>query len=433
MILTIFALIFVATAQLWVQDDIIDRISIYDIVYQTSIARIYDNMIEPRGTLLASPSKQSPDYYYHWVRDASIVYNTMLGINNSLGLDLAEITKQHQKYNLGEPKFYTNGIVFDKPWGRPQNDGPALRIITLTNYIKRHLQNGGNQSDLDWLYQAEMPAKSIMKRDLEFVAKVWDEKCFDLWEEQFAKHYYTQTVQMAALTAGNYIANLFGDHKAALYYINQRNLISVSLDKYWNTRGFVKAMIEGGDPNRLDVSIILACLHTKQFEKDVCTDEKTLGTLPRLISSFEFEYPINYNTDIPLVGRYANDLYNGTAIDIGNPWILATFTVAEYFYTLADQFNENGSVSITKTSLPFFIKFFPDLGLEVGKIDDTNFKTLLKLIKNLGDAYMDRVLYVIQDNFSEQLHRDTGERVGASDLTWSYASFVSAFHARQKL
>src|SRR5688500_16671266 len=28
---------------------------------------------------------------------------------------------------LGEPKFQADGSAFNDPWGRPQNDGPAIR------------------------------------------------------------------------------------------------------------------------------------------------------------------------------------------------------------------------------------------------------------------------------------------------------------------
>lgn len=36
---------------------------------------------------------------------------------------------------LGEPKFEVDGKPFTGNWGRPQRDGPALRAITMANFI----------------------------------------------------------------------------------------------------------------------------------------------------------------------------------------------------------------------------------------------------------------------------------------------------------
>lgn len=420
--------------QLVVQDQHNMLHSSFDLVYQRAIQRIYDNMPTnaPPGTLIASPSKSNPDYYYHWIRDASIVYKTMLAVNNTLGLDLAKITKVHQRVDLGEPKFYIDGRVYDKPWGRPQNDGPALRVLALSAFVKSHIHTGGSLDGISFLYRAEMPAQSIIKKDLEFIAHVWHKKCFDLWEEQFALHYYTRSVQMAALGAGSEIAILFNDSMAASYYKRQSDSIKNDMSRFWDKRGFIQAMIEGGETNRLDISVVLACLHSKKDNDKVCSGEKTLATVARLSDSFGLEYPINYNQEIPLVGRYASDLYNGTGVDVGNPWILATFSMAEYFYTIASEFNAAQVIQITNVSLPFYIHFFPGANLNVGNITGCKMSRLLQSMVKIGDGFINRILAIVDDNFSEQLHRESGARVGARDLTWSYATFVSAYHARLK-
>eukprot|EP00494_Astrolonche_serrata_P002327 UN02333 len=37
------------------------------------------------------------------------------------------------------------------------------------------------------------------------------------------------------------------------------------------------------------------------------------------------------------MGRYPNDLYNGLVNDVGNPWILCTQALAEYYYRHAEK------------------------------------------------------------------------------------------------
>ncbi|MHC4901956.1 MAG: glycoside hydrolase family 15 protein, partial [Planctomycetota bacterium] len=44
-----------------------------------------------------------------------------------------------------------------------------------------------------------------------------------------------------------------------------------------------------------------------------------------------------------------------------------------------------------------------------------------------GDDFIRRTLaHATAGSLSEQIHRDTGEMTGAPDLTWSYASLITA-------
>ena len=36
---------------------------------------------------------------------------------------------------MGEPKYFVNGSVYNKIWGRPQNDGPALAGVFLAELL----------------------------------------------------------------------------------------------------------------------------------------------------------------------------------------------------------------------------------------------------------------------------------------------------------
>jgi len=89
---------------------------------------------------------------------------------------------------------------------------------------------------------------------------------------------------------------------------------------------------------------------------------------------------------------------------VGNPWVLATLTVAEVYYQMAVEMKKQGSAS------------------EVSN-----------LIK-IGDSFVQRVQHHSHPDgrLNEQIHRDTGYMTSVENLTWGYASFLSAIAARNQ-
>ncbi len=90
---------------------------------------------------------------------------------------------------LGEPRFNADGTVYQK-WGRPQNDGPALRALTLMRWANLLL----DQNQTDWVrnnpYDGRFPSQSVIKNDLEYVARTILDPCVDLWEERPGNHFF---------------------------------------------------------------------------------------------------------------------------------------------------------------------------------------------------------------------------------------------------
>ena len=129
--------------------------------YQISVTKLKANINRADtlpGTVVASPSKSNPNYYYHWVRDASLVMLTIERMFDrstlvadrddllKLIIDYADLTRLHQSQEmqapgrLGEVKFNVDGTPFVGPWGRPQNDGPALRALTFIKLANHFLK-----------------------------------------------------------------------------------------------------------------------------------------------------------------------------------------------------------------------------------------------------------------------------------------------------
>ena len=226
------------------------------------------------GTVIASPMRQDPDYYFHWVRDAGLV---MQGVADLLAQgedvevyrrmfeDYVNLSRDEQKSDaltgLGEPKFNVDGTPYGLAWGRPQNDGPALRALALIKFAR---WRGGDVSDL---YAAEFEKRSVIKMDLEYVAHHWRDPSFDLWEETLGDHFYTRMVQRRAMVEGAALARSVGDHLAADFYQAQAGELAREIEKHWDAnRGYITATLnwKGGVSYKnsgLDVAVILAGVH----------------------------------------------------------------------------------------------------------------------------------------------------------------------------
>lgn len=147
---------------------------------------------QPNGAVAASPSRADPDYWYHWSRDGAL---SMLQLSAILddddhhapcsgaGLDRramrALLTTYAEQWVpaaqfaadpnqgvpvQGEPKWYLDGRVFDRPWMRTQNDGPALRALALISYANKLIREGdAARATVGGLYlQGHLPYRSAL-------------------------------------------------------------------------------------------------------------------------------------------------------------------------------------------------------------------------------------------------------------------------------
>lgn len=361
------------------------------------------------GTVIASPQRRDPDYFFHWVRDAALVMDVlMVEERNAPSAELKRHIDQYVDFShyiqdqatlsdLGEPKYNVDGTGFMGPWGRPQNDGPALRALFLVRHAKHLLANGAKPAQLSKLYKAEIPARSLIKRDLEYTAHRWPEANFDLWEEVKASHFYTLMAQRQALVEGAELARLFSDGGAAEYYSFQAILIENRLRDFIQSAHFVTALdrVEGlpYKTSNLDISIVLAFNHVGERAAFKLTDPKLARTVALLDDAFTRIYPLNQRgIGATAFGRYPEDQYYG-----GNPWILTTLAVAEYHYQLARLKQDPSHVAA-------------------------------------GDALVERVRFHARADgaMAEQWDRYTGYHVSADELTWSHASFITAMRERRK-
>lgn len=468
------------------------------------------------GAVIASPSWF---YFFHWVRDAGktqeAVLQMFLAASDVMPADEFQtlfkkwidfetiIHNNRSETDLGEPKHHVDGRPFTEPWGRPQNDGPAIRASTATAFAWYLLGESGRFSRksargkafndhakyvIEHLYGGGLfPAKGLIKEDLEYVSHHWKETSFDLWEEVRGMHVYTLMVQRRALVEGAKLARQLHDAKdsslkneigASDYYLKQAGEITLRLNDFRDyQRGLIRPTFYK-DHNRnknsdLDIAVILGVLHGEiqdrslvqnltsltddlftaknaklngvKVESDHFTvvDDLVLGTAAKLRTQFAEIYPINKNSPglFPMIGRYPEDTYTGTTTDgEANAWFIATHAYAELLFKASKKFQEKGFIDIT----PYNKLFFEQLGHQaehaVSRSDkfritkgSENFDLLINRMKQQGvDAMKRAISYSNKGRMSEQVDRYTAEMRGAEDLTWSYASSITATLACQK-
>ncbi|MDA0712366.1 MAG: glycoside hydrolase family 15 protein [bacterium] len=414
------------------------------------------------GSIFASPSRHFPNYYYTWIRDGALALREIFAIidvdseiANQLLKDYIIYSRNNQLsqnlsgrasgLGLGEPKFNMDGSPFNAPWGRPQNDGPALRAYLIADYTYNLWQSGDQNYVFNNLYRAELPANTLLKADLEYIAHHWQDQSFDLWEEFKGDHFYTRMIQWKALLKGTQIAKLLNDEAAASFYLKQADLIYESLKLFWSeNKNFIKATINYSENNNyknseLDIAIILAVIQVGNITGPFSiTDDKILKTALALEKAFAEIYLVNeqkYTHDGEsigaAIGRYPEDRYDGYRTNkLGNPWYLTTLAMAEFYYKLSLAVHYNPQIISNETF---------NLFLTLQSKTDTNLiarnKNLAEIFKIKGDTFLKRIQFHTDDtgHFSEQFNRFNGISQGARDLTWSYAAFLSCIRAKNKI
>ena len=420
-------------------------------------------VVPQRGSVLASPIPAAydpdPDYFFHWFRDSAIIIDALrvaqaeefekqttverlrefVDFNRSLReLDGRELIR-HARFRkevqpsflqyvrpddelaavfggavLGEARVNPDGTLDFTRWARPQNDGPALQVLTLMRWRD-------TLTDPDDALQAAM--LDLVIADLDFIRTHVNEHSFDIWEEESGYHYYTQLVQAEALARG---AELFEEREDAIRARACRSLVGElrpRLDAYWSAEYAhyrSRTGVVGGVPRKvLDIAVILGVLHAgRTMGAHSVLDPKVQATLTALEDLFGAEYPVNQarpDDQGPAIGRYARDAYYG-----GNPWYLATLAAAEFYFKLAIALRSGAPLAKADENA----RFWERLGG----------KSPANAAFERGDSFMRTVQVYTppSGDLSEQFDRATGAQTSAKHLAWSYAAFITAAASRRR-
>ncbi|KAI5300268.1 hypothetical protein KEM55_008456 [Ascosphaera atra] len=425
---------------------------------QTVLQRLLDNIgangTEVQGALdgvvVASPSKAEPDYFYTWTRDAALVMKTLIDTftsDTNANKDLqplihAYVAAQAKLQTvtnpsgdllggdgLGEPKYYTNLTAFEGSWGRPQRDGPPLRVVTFATYAQWLLDNGQADvvNDLLW---------PVMKNDLSYVGEYWNWTGVDLWEEVRGSSFFTIAANYRALVQGATIASRLNTTCAPC--ASQAPQVLCFLQFFWSPdsdSAFINSNFGGGRSGK-DANSILGSMQLFDPSAGECDDvtfqpcsSRALANHKAVVDSFRGLYKVNNDSGDAgqgkplLVGRYQEDVYYD-----GNPWYLTTYAVAEQLYDAVYQWQRIGSIKIDDLSLGFFKDVYPSAKKGTYKSGSSEFKAIIKAVKGYADGFFKATKQYTPSSYhlSEQISKENGTQLSARDLTWSYAAFLTA-------
>ena len=390
-----------------------------------------------KGSVIAAigsaHSETEPDYFFHWLRDSAAIMDAALvlvrrGIEADawkqrfaefvrFSLDLRQINGSrflqdtrdlHERTApklrqfirpdvelaavegesvLGEVRYNADGTIDFLKWSRPQHDGLAARALVALRFMEVNAV----------AEEAQASVAELIQLDLDYTGRHAGEACIDIWEEENAQHYYTCLVQFAALAKGAEWAERNGETIHATRLRAAATRMADQLGDFWSADAghFFSRILPSAEqtPKALDFAIILGVLHAGLTDgPHSIADDRALQTLNRLEELFAAEYALNRKAGAALaIGRYTGDTYFS-----GGAYFFCTFGAAEFYYKLAAA------------------------NADVGLIAK-------------GDAIMEMARRSIPPSgeISEQFDQTTGAQTSAKSLTWSYASYLTAWDARR--
>lgn len=293
-----------------------------------------------KGIIIASPSI-NPPYKFHWIRDAALVMRVFIEEykksknNNDFNTIINYIEREKSIQNLdtisglGEPKINIDSTPFNGNWGRPQNDGPALRCL---NFLKLYKLFKNDYKNI-----TKNLIVKIIEKDVKYILSNYDNPSFDLWEEIKGWHFYTRLVQLKCLKEYNALKkelDLFFNIEQDVDTIYNKLLSKVKHHINQDESFISSIKIDGTIERCHDASIILAFCHI-DYDKDIIREipiEYALKNVDSLLTSFRSKYN---DDNINLIGRYANDEYFN-----GHLWVICCLALAQFYLKLAEKDNK---------------------------------------------------------------------------------------------
>lgn len=435
------------------------------------------------GAVLAAPSrewdperKEWQDYRKNWTRDAAITMRLVFRIMAKGELDYLPADRKMDlarayvqfcekaqsihfkdgKYDLGHALVMPDGKPNPNEWGYPQNDGPPLQVIALSEVLQLMRD----------LRTVDIPLQrlilTVMKRNIDYMVEHYDNPAVERWEEEKAQAHFSISVEMLrGLHTAYASAEMFDPSLNARVALNPSILLPAMIDLANKIEerfidvgaGFIPAkydMIPDGSTvrnktSRLDMQVIMTSIAmNKYWETNVpqVTEDFIYppshplmrATFDRLREDFRHRYNVNQHgvdsvsgLQLPgmLFGRYAEDTHFE-----GSPWFITTFAAVQYLLWDAVQIQISPLV-ISNVDLPYFQHL--DTGLDAKVLapgvyagnSEVRIKVRDALVRSAEEIFF-RLMVHTGNEFSltEVLKKVGGFKWGIHELTWSHVEFV---------
>lgn len=370
-------------------------------LYQQSLL-ILRTQIDDGGAILAANDSDifqfgRDTYSYMWPRDGALV---------SIALDTAGYSSLSRRFYLFASELITrHGFFLHKynpdgsagsswhPWANPQGqlqypiqeDETALVLhgldihlrTTLDTELVRRLYDDFIAPATRFLLAYRNPNSRL------------PEQSYDLWEERRGVMAFTVGSVWAGLHAGARFAELFADVELAEKCREAANLMREATVKHLydpELGRFLRRIVtnEHGVVIERDTVIDSSLAGLFQFGMLSASDPRVAATMEQV------ERELWVETEIGGIARYTDDYYHQTTSDTatvpGNPWIICTLWLADWY--------------IAKATSP------------------TDLERAMELI----EWVVARALP--SGTLPEQVHPYTGQPLSVSPLTWSHATLV---------
>ena len=387
---------------------------------------VNSGVLSQPGCVLASPSWENTathvtqDYVYNWTRDAAVVAielaNGTLPTNQPL-IDYVQFAQACQ--SSGAPIDYASFLINGTPrqgWSS-QTDGPALQTLAIVALY----------SQLD--APTQTVANTVIAQNLSFLEGAYQGETVNLWEEEFGASFFARGVQLKCFEAMT--ANTLGIPVPA-WLSTAIPWLKSALQTHWNGQYYQSLLPVPTDKAPYDPNsdIVMAAIYGAAS----VTDTQLLATAGLLRNqwdnpSSQYFYPINGADQQrgigPLFGRYPGDRYDGDTDQLvgDHPWAVCTSNFAQLYYELASEITAAGTIPLDANSTEFFE--------QVGITSSTTPAAAAAALQSAGDQMLQAIVFHSDHlELSEQFDATSGYEKSVSNLSWSYASFLSAVRAR---
>ncbi|OGM58775.1 hypothetical protein A3A75_00620 [Candidatus Woesebacteria bacterium RIFCSPLOWO2_01_FULL_39_10] len=354
--------------------------------------------VSKNGAIIASGDSEmlqfGRDYYeYVWPRDAAFV---AIALEKAGDFNASRRFFRFCNDVLTEEGYFMHKYRPDKslgsswhPWIREgqkqfpiQEDETALVVYALW----KHYELSKDVEFVEEIYN------NLIKKTADFMVSYRDEKTglpkasYDLWEHSYGISTFTSSSVYAALVAAARFANLLGKSESEKTWSEVAEIIKKAILKYLydDVEGVFYKLLDTSDAQpKIDKTIDMSSVYgIYKFGILPVEDKIIKKAVEKTIERLEVK------TEVGGMARFEGDVYHHKGGNYpGNPWIITTMWLAQYYIQLAKSESDMGEV---RRWVSWAVKYANPAGI-----------------------------------LPEQLDPYSGIHLSASPLVWSHAEYVT--------
>lgn len=347
---------------------------------------------DDRGSVLASGDSSiynyGRDYYcYCWPRDAAYALWPLIRLGHyqeaKQFFAFARDTRHPDGYLMHK---YQPDRAIGSTWHPLIHNRKAELAIqedetaAVIFMIREYLQASGDTDYVEQLfYDLVLPGANFMTDFIDQQTGL-PHASYDLWEQVFLTTTYSTCVTIAGLEAAASLARMFNRHKEADKWQASADSIRQNLSKLTMGNGCYRRgqLLQPDDSIECNDSVDISSMYGPFMYARLPLSDRSLQATVR-----EVESQLLNSSPIGGVIRYPGDDYFLSKDYAGNPWIVCTLWLAQYYQA-------------------------------AGRFDEARAMLTWAMDRRLPSGVL-----------SEQFDPETGESIGVAPLVWSHAELIN--------